>query len=80
MDLWPWLCALYIEPDYRGQGLGFKIIKRITEDTRAGGFEKLYLCTDHIGYYEKCGFKFIGEGYHPWGDTSRIYEIDTAHE
>lgn len=80
MDLWPWLCALYIEPDYRGQGLGFKLVKKIIEDTRAGGFEKLYLCTDHVGYYEKGGFKFIGQGYHPWGDTSRIYEIETANE
>jgi len=34
----------------------------------------LYLCTDHIGFYEKYGFKFIGTVYHPWGDNSRIYE------
>ena len=30
----------------------------------------------YIGYYEKYGFNFIGMGYHPWGETSRIYKLD----
>lgn len=74
MDLYPWFCALYIEEAYRGQALGFKLIDKAKEDARNGGFSYLYLCSDHIGYYEKNGFKFIGTGYHPWGESSRIYQ------
>ena len=33
----------------------------------------VFSCTDHIGYYEKCRFEYIGIGYHPWDKTSRIY-------
>jgi len=76
MDLCPWLCALYIEKKYRGQNLGNLLILQIKDDAAKIAFEKLYLSTDHIGYYEKYGFSYIGEGYHPWGESSRIYECD----
>jgi N-acetylglutamate synthase-like GNAT family acetyltransferase len=48
---------------------------RIKQDAKVAGFQNLYLSTDHVGYYEKYGFKYIGNGYHPWDEESRIYEI-----
>lgn len=75
MDLYPWLCALYIEKDRRGNAYGLQLIEKVKQDTLKAGFENLYLCTEHIGYYEKYEFKYIGNGYHPWEEESRIYEI-----
>ena len=74
MDLYPWLCALYIEEDYRGNAYGVLLIERIKKDAEERGYSSLYLCTDHVGYYERYGFEYIGQGYHPWGDSSRIYQ------
>ncbi|MFE0301286.1 GNAT family N-acetyltransferase [Priestia megaterium] len=76
MDLWPWVCALYIEESYRGKALGEKLLLKMKEDTKNAGFDKLYLCTNHVGYYEKYDFSYIGDGYHPWGGSSRIYETN----
>lgn len=73
MDLWPWLCALYVEPASRGHAYGATLIEAARTDACAAGFDALYLCTDHIGYYERYGFTYLGDGYHPWGETSRIY-------
>ena len=74
MDLYPWLCALYIEPEYRGHTYGSLLLEKGKEDARKSGFSKLYLCSDHVGFYEKYGFVRIGTGYHPWGETSGIFE------
>lgn len=74
MDLWPWLCAVYVEEHYRGQFLSQKFVARAMEDTRQAGFNRLFLATDHVGFYEQIGFEYLGDGYHPWGEKSRIYK------
>lgn len=78
MDLYPWLCALFIEPAYRGRALGSLLIERGKEDSRKAGFPRLYLCSDHEGYYEHYGFTRIGTGYHPWGETSGIFVTELS--
>jgi len=75
MDLYPWICALYIEQAHRGNHYGALLLEKAKSDTKAGGFSHLHLCTDHIGYYEQYGFKHMGTGYHRWGKSARIYSI-----
>lgn len=76
MDLYPWICAVYIEEKHRGNAYGKILLEKAKEDAKKGGFKNVYLCTDHIGYYEHYGFEYIGTGYHPWGETSRIYKAN----
>lgn len=73
-DLYPWLCGLIIEEPWRGHAYGSLLIARVQEDAKKAGFPRLYLATDHVGFYEKYGFAPIGTGYHPWGETSTIFE------
>ncbi|WP_438432938.1 GNAT family N-acetyltransferase [Gorillibacterium sp. sgz500922] len=76
-DLFPYLCALYIEEERRGNKLGADLLEHGRREAGSLGFDKLYLCTDHTNYYEKYDWRHIGQGYHPSGDISKIYEADT---
>jgi len=53
-----------------------RFLEKAQKDAKKCRFTHLYLCSDHIGYYEKYGFTYLGVGYHPWGESSRIYEIE----
>lgn len=75
-DLYPWLCALYIDEKYRGNNYASVLIDRAKQDTKRFGFRHINLCTDLDGYYEKLGFTYIGQGYHPWDEESRIYQME----
>ncbi|HGM5287979.1 TPA: GNAT family N-acetyltransferase [Serratia liquefaciens] len=75
-ELYPWLCALYVEEAHRNRGYGRLLINHVAQETRQLGFPRLHLCTDLEGYYEKQGFAFNGLGYHPWGEASRVYTRD----
>ena len=80
VDLFPYLCALFVEKQYRGNALGAKLLQHARMDGAKLGFDKLYLCTDHTSYYEKYGWHYIATGNHPWGSTSRIYEASTIRD
>jgi N-acetylglutamate synthase-like GNAT family acetyltransferase len=52
------------------------MLARAKSEAKNLGFGKLYLATDHVGYYEKYGFSHIGQCYGP-GDVSRLYASET---
>ena len=74
-DLYPWICGLFIDKNYRGNAYGSLLIEKAKMDTKKAGYRYVYLCTELVGLYEKYGFTYLAQGYHPWGSESRIYEL-----
>ena len=75
VDLYPWVVAVFIDENHRGNAYSSLLLEKAKSDTKNMGYKYLYLSTQHIGLYEKVGFQYIGQGYHPSGGESRIYEI-----
>lgn len=57
-----------------GNNYGNLLIEKPKKNSRNFGFKYLNLYTGHIGDYEKYGFKYIGQGYYPSEEESRIYQ------
>lgn len=73
-DLTPNVCAVYTEPEYRGQGIAGALLDFVCRDMQARGIDTLYLLTDHDSFYERYGWEFYC---HAMGDgeeqPSRMY-------
>lgn len=75
----PWLCGLYVEPTQRGKQYGSLLLNHVRQEAGRFGVERVYLNTDHTGYYEKYGWRYIGAFSHTSGDTARIYQADAIY-
>lgn len=77
-DLAPNVCAVYVEPVHRGHGTARALLDAICADMSALGVKTLYLLTDHTGFYERCGWRFLcmaqGDGEE---QPSRMYVRET---
>lgn len=77
-DLWPYLAALHVEEERRGDALGSLLLMHARHACAALGFPQLYLVTDHVGYYEKYDFEWIGTAADPFGGSSRLYRATSV--
>ena len=58
-DLTPNICAVYTEEEYRCKGIAGRLLDMAVGDLKSKGITPVYLVTDHIGFYERYGWKFL---------------------
>lgn len=58
-DLTPNICAVYVEEEYRCQGIAGKMLEFVCNDMKEKNINTLYLITDHTSFYERYGWKFL---------------------
>lgn len=79
-DLTPNLCALFVEKEYRDQGIAQEILMLARKDMKNMGIERLYLVTDHTDFYERYDWDFLEMVQDNEGIPVRMYQIDTAED
>ena len=77
-DLWPWVACVFVEEKERGNRLCVQMFDLAKLDARRGGFNVMYLFTDHTTLYEQFGWERIEDGYDHSGEKSRIYKMATG--
>lgn len=59
IDLTPNVCAIFVEKEYRCQGIAGQMLDFVCEDMKEHDIDTLYLVTDHTTFYERYGWKFL---------------------
>lgn len=58
-DLTPNLCALYVEKEFRCQGIAGRLLDIAVKELKSKGITPVYLITDHTSFYERYGWEFL---------------------
>ena len=72
-DLTPNVCAVYVDEAYRNRGIAGRLLRFACADMAAKGVDVLYLLTDHVGFYERYGWRFLCMVPGSDGKPSRMY-------
>lgn len=72
-DLTPNVCAVYVEEEYRHQGIARTMLNYATELLEQKGIKTCYLITEHNDFYEHCGWAFYGMIPENDGSQTRCY-------
>jgi len=77
-NLSPWIDCLFIHKSHRGKALGAMLLEHGRKTAKVLGYDKVYLTTDHIQFYEKYGFNEIGLDITLSGRPTKVYEKSTS--
>ena len=72
-DLAPNVCAVYVQPEYRRLGAARRLLDAVCRDMAGMGIDRLYLLTDHDGFYERLGWRFEDMVRDDAGEFGRMY-------
>ena len=77
-DLYPWMAALYVAPEARGQGLAGKLQQHVIGYARTQGYSELFLYSACRDFYERFGWQYIGEGLDYPASAVSLYRYDLS--
>ena len=72
-EIYPWISTLFVSEEYRGCRISEKLIEFANSYAKDLGFDKTYIPSEHVGLYEKYGYKYIKDIVNYGGDTDRLY-------
>ena len=77
-DLFPWMAALFVAETARGQGLAGKLQRHVIDYARQCGYPQLYLYSACRDFYERFGWRYIGEGLDYPATAVSLYRYDLS--
>ena len=69
----PWISSLFVDEDFRGNRVSQKLIQKAEEYAKNCGFERVYIPSDMINFYEKYGYRKIDSLINYGGDMDDIF-------
>ncbi len=69
----PYIGFVFVGEKYRGNCLSRELIITALAYAKGLGFDKVYLVSDHVNFYEKYGFTEVDKKEAPWGAMESIF-------
>lgn len=69
----PWISCIFVDEITRGKRVSHKLIESAVCYAKTLGFSKVYIPSDMLGFYEKCGFQPINTLKNYAGDIDTVF-------
>ncbi len=69
----PWISSVFVDEQARGNRVSHRLIEYVEEYAKECGFTNVYIPSDMVGFYEKCGYQPIDKLVNYGGDTDTIF-------
>ena len=72
-EIFPWVSSLFVTEEWRGRRLSQMLVDHANAYAKGLGFERTYIPSEHVGLYEKYGYRYVKEIVNYGGGTDRLY-------
>lgn len=72
-EIYPWVTGIFVTEAYRGHRISERLVNFANAYAMQCGFDRTYIPTDHVGLYEKYGYRYLREIVNYGGGTDRLY-------
>lgn len=70
----PWVSSVFVAEEYRGHRISGKLIAYANEYLKRQGFEKSFIPSELVGFYERYGYHYVTDITNYGGGTDHLYE------
>ena len=74
----PWISSIFVDERFRGLRVSGQLIAGACAHAQQQGFRRVYIPSDMTGFYERYGFRKIGELINYGGDLDNVFARDVA--
>ena len=74
--IYPWISSVFVTEEYRGHRISEKLIDFANDYAKENGFKRTYIPSEHIGLYEKYGYRYLKDITNYGKGTDRLYVKD----
>ncbi len=72
-EVYPWISSIFVCEEYRGHRISEKLIEFANYYAKQNGFDKTYIPSQHIGLYERYGYRYVKDIVNYGNETDRLY-------
>ena len=72
-ELYPWVSSIFVTEEHQGQRISGKLIDFANAYAKKCGFDRTYIPSEHVGLYEKYGYRYLKDIVNYGGGTDRLY-------
>ena len=75
-EIYPWVSTIFVTERYRGNRISEELIRFANQYAKEIGFTKTYIPTEHVGLYEKYGYRYVRDIVNYGKGVDRLYMKD----